>query len=267
MNEFVVALSLQSWKPIVWVLVMPPVPLLLLVLIGVRQMARRPLLAWSLVGLATLGIWFSFTPILGHVMVQGLIKPPPALTRNDLAELRHSPKTAIIVLGGGRRQMAPEYGMPTLNFRGVERLRYGVWLSRETGLPLGFSGGVGYGQEAVGASEAEIAGRVAEREFNRPLRWQEGASHDTHENAIKTVALLQPQGIEKIVLVTDALHMPRALANFQRAADGKNIRLLAAPMNVSAEGQLSASDWMPGLQGYEAVWLAWHEALGRWLGA
>ncbi len=266
MNEWALALGVESWKPVFTALAMPPVPLLLLVLIGARQMARRPLRAWALTLVATLGIWLSFTAGLGHYLVQGLIRPPPALTLSELAALRHSPRTAIIVLGGGRRLVAPEYGLPTLNFRSADRLRYGIWLSRETGLPLGYSGGLGHGV-AAGASEAEIAARVAEREFNRPLRWQEGASRDTHENALKTVALLRPQGIETIVLVTDALHMPRALANFEQAGAGQGLRVIAAPMNVRADGHLSASDWLPSLQGYEEVWLALHEAVGRWLGA
>jgi uncharacterized SAM-binding protein YcdF (DUF218 family) len=266
MNDIVQALGIESWKPVLTTLVMPPVPLLLLVLVGARQMFRRPLLAWLLIVLAVLGLWFSGTQALGHLMVQGLIKPPPALASSDLAELRRSPKTAIIVLGGGRRLSAPEYGLSTLNFRSAERLRYGIWLARETGLPLGFSGGVGHGAD-TGASEAEIAARMAEREYGRALKWQETESRDTHENALKTVALLQPQGIEKIVLVTDALHMRRALANFERAADGKRIRIVAAPMGVRGSGHLSAVDWLPTRQGYEEVWMALHESLGRLLGA
>jgi uncharacterized SAM-binding protein YcdF (DUF218 family) len=266
MNDIVLALGIESWKPTLTALIMPPVPLLLLVLVGARQMPRRPLVAWLLILFATLGLWFSGTRALGHALVQGLIKPPPALTSTDLAELRRSPKTAIIVLGGGRRLTAPEYGLSSLNFRSAERLRYGVWLARETGLPLGFSGGVGHGA-APGASEAEIAARVAEREFGRALRWQETESRDTRENALKTVALLQPQGIEKIVVVTDALHMRRALADFEAAAAGKRIRFVAAPMGMRGEGHLSGADWLPSLQGFEVVWMALHEWLGRLLGA
>lgn len=266
MNDIVQALGLESWKPALTALIMPPVPLLLMVLIGARQMFRRPLLGWLLILLATLGIWFSGTQALARVLIQGLIKPPPALTSSDLVELRRSPKTAIIVLGGGRRLSAPEYGLSTLNFRGAERLRYGVWLARETSLPLGFSGGVGHGA-AAGASEAEIAARVAEREYNRPLRWQEGESRDTRESASKTIALLQPQGIEKIVLVTDALHMRRALANFEKASNGTRIRIVAAPMGVRGDGRLSGADWLPSRQGYEEVWMALHESLGRAMGA
>jgi uncharacterized SAM-binding protein YcdF (DUF218 family) len=266
MNELVLTLGIEAWKPVLTALVMPPVPLLLLVLVGARLMFRRPLLAWALILLATLGIWFSATQALANALVQIWIKPPPALVARDVAELRHSPKTAIIVLGGGRRLVAPEYGLSTLKVRSVERLRYGVWLSRETGLPLGFSGGVGHGV-AAGPSEAEIAARIAEREFGRALRWQEGESRDTRENALKTVALLQPQGIETIVLVTDALHMRRALGNFERAAEGLHIRIVAAPMGSRGSGKLRAGDWLPSLDGYEDVWMACHEALGRLLGA
>ncbi len=265
MNEIIQALGIESWKPALTALAMPPVPLLLLVLIGARQMFIRPLLAWLLILLGTLGVWFSGTHALGYGLNQSLNRAPPALSSSDLAELRRSPKTAIIVLGGGRRLTAPEYGLSTLNFRSAERLRYGIWLSRETGLPLGFSGGVGHGA-ASGASEAEIAARVAEREYGRNLRWQESESRDTRENAIKTVALLQPQGIEKIVLVTDALHMRRALANFEQAVGGKRIRIVAAPMGVRADSHLSGSDWLPSRQGFEEVWMALHESLGRLLG-
>jgi uncharacterized SAM-binding protein YcdF (DUF218 family) len=266
MNALLQTLGIEAWKPVLTALVLPPVPLLLLVLVGARLMFRRPLLAWLLVLLATLGLWFSGTQALGQVLVQWLDKPPPALSSREVAELRRSPKTALIVLGGGRRTHAPEYGVSTLNFRGAERLRYGIWLARETGLPLGFSGGTGYGP-ATGPSEAEIAARMAEREFGRALRWQETESRDTRENALKTVALLQPQGIEKIVLVTDALHMRRALANFQRATEGTRITVVAAPMGVRGEGPLSGSAWLPSLQGFDLVWMALHESLGRLVGA
>jgi uncharacterized SAM-binding protein YcdF (DUF218 family) len=74
-------------------------------------------------------------------------------------------------------------------------------------------------------------------------------------------------GIEKIVLVTDALHMRRALANFEQAASGQRIRIVAAPMGVRGSGRLSGADWLPTRQGFEEVWMALHESLGRLLGA
>ena len=72
----------------------------------------------------------------------------------------------------------------------------------------------------------------AEREFGRPLRWLEPGSSDTRENAVRTVALLQPQGIEQVVLVTHGYHMRRALRNFERAAQsaGWSASFVAAPV-------------------------------------
>ena len=45
--------------------------------------------------------------------------------------------------------------------------------------------------------------------------WVEDRSHSTHENAVFAAQLLRRKGIRKIVLVTEAYHMPRAVACFR----------------------------------------------------
>lgn len=268
MNELLLRLGLEGWKPLLSALVMPPVPFLLLTLAGARLMLRRRLLAWLMVLLGALGVWLSCTAAVGHLLSQALLQPPPALNKGDIAELKRAPRTAVVVLGSGRWALAPEYGVSTLKARSVERLRYGIWLSRETELPLGFSGGIGHGAPA-GNSEAQIAARITEREFGHRLRWQEGKSRDTHENAVFTVALLQSQGIEHIVLVSHAYHMKRALKNFGRAvaADGAKLRLTAAPVGARAGGPLTAGDWIPTAEGFEHTRTVLHEWLGLLAGA
>ena len=265
MNELFYTLGIESWKPLISILILPPIPLLLLVLAGARLMFRRRLIAWLMILIGVVGIWLTCTTALSRGITQWLLRPPPALMDSQINELKRAPKTAIVVLGGGRRLLAPEYGVSTLNERSVERLRYGIWLGRETGLPVAFSGGVGYGAP-TGPSEAEIAARIAEREFGRPLRWTETESRDTRENAMRTVALLQAQGTEQIVLVTQAYHMPRAKLNFERAASAK-MRILPAPMGMNASGPLRVSDWLPTSDGFEANRLALHEWIGRLAGA
>ena len=266
MNQILLSLGIEGWKPLLGALLLPPVPLLLLVLVGTRLMFRRRLVAWLLVLVGVLGIYFSCTTALGTALQKSLLQPPPALLEAQIAELKRAPKTAIVVLGGGRRPFAAEYGTSTLNARGIERLRYGVWLAKETNLPLAFSGGVGHGSEP-GPAEADIAARIAEREFGRPLRWVENESRDTRENAFKSVALLQAQGIEQIVVVTHAYHLPRAMAHFQAAVQGKPMRLVAAPTGLLSSGRLRASDWVPTVLGFEDNRLAWHEWIGRLMGA
>jgi uncharacterized SAM-binding protein YcdF (DUF218 family) len=266
MNEIFLTLGIESWKPVVSALLLPPVPFVVLVLAGARLMYRRRLLAWLLVLLGASGMWLSCTGAVGEGLTNWLLQPPRALSESDIAELKKAPKTAIVVLGSGRKLLAPEYGVSTLSPRSIERLRYGVWLSRETGLPLAFSGGVGLGAPP-GPTEAEIAARIADKEFGRPLRWQETTSRDTRENAIKTVALLRPQGIEQIVLVTHGYHMRRSLHNFELAAQGSNIKIVTAPMGLPAGGRLRVRDWIPSLGGLDLTWIALHEWFGRLAGA
>lgn len=266
MNELFLTLGLETWKPLLTALAMPPVPFLVLVLVGARLIHRRRPLGWWLLLLSCLALWMSCTIAMSQFLMRNLMRPQPPLVASQIAELRKSPKTAIVVLGGGRVLLAPEYGVSSLKPRTLERLRYGIWLSRETGLPLAFSGGVGHGAE-VGASEAEVAARVAEREFQRPLRWTESQSRDTRENALRTIALLQPLGIEKIVLVTHDYHIRRSVANFERAAERSRISIVAAPLGQRASIPLRVSDWIPSIEGYEENWVVLREYAGRLMGA
>lgn len=266
MNELFFTLGIESWKPILTALVLPPVPLLLLVLLGARLVYRRRLLAWTLMLLAVLGLWFSSTVALGSLLKRGLLDPPPVLYEREIGELKRAPATAIVVLGGGRRLLAPEYGLSQLNERSAERLRYALWLARETQLPILFSGGVGHGAP-TGASEAEIATRVAEREFGQKLRWAEGQSRDTRENARFAVAQLAEEGVEQIVLVTHDYHMARARGHFVREMGGRNMKLVLAPMGLPASRRLEAMDWVPSSAGFDLVRTSLREWLGRIAGA
>lgn len=266
MNEIFLSLGVESWKPVVSTLLLPPVPMLLLVLVGARLMFRRRLLAWLLILLGVVSLWLACTGAVSQSLVRWLTQPPPVLSEGTLNELKRAPKTAIVVLGGGRRSYAPEYGMSTLSWRSLERLRYGLWLSRETNLPVAFSGGIGHGA-LDGPSEAEIAARVAEREFGRPLRWTEGESRDTRENALRTVALLKAQGIERIVLVTHDYHMRRSMLNFERAAAGSPMAVVPAPLDLPNPGPARLADWLPRALYLDQTSVAVHEWLGRLAGA
>lgn len=267
MNDLFLTLGIEAWKPVLGVLLLPPLPLLLLILIGARLMFRRRLLAWLLILLGVLGLYLACTNAVSGLLLRGLTRPPPALAAEEIGTLKKAPRTAIVVLGGGRRELAPEYGVSSLHQRSIERLRYGIWLSRETQLPLAFSGGIGHGAKD-GPTEAEIAARIAEREFGRPLRWTESESRDTRENALRTVALLRGEGIEQIVLVTHDYHMRRALRNFERAAAGGTpIKIVAAPMGLPSSTRIEARDWLPLAVNLQSTTIALHEWLGYLAGA
>jgi len=266
MNEIFLTLGIEGWKPLLSTLLISPLPLLVLILAGARLMFRHRITAWLMILAGVLSLYLSTTGGMAHALQIWLVRSPPVLADTDIAALKKAPHTAIVVLGAGAKRLSPEYGVSNLKPASIERLRYGLWLSRETGLPVAFSGGVGYGAEP-GPSEAEIAARIAEREFGRPLRWTESESRDTRENAIKSIELLKGQGIEQIVLVTQDYHMKRALRNFERAADGKQMRILPAPMGLPSGGPLRLYDWLPSHQGYESTWLVLHECVGLLFGA
>jgi len=271
-NELFVMLGIEAWKPTLTALVMPPLPFLLLVLVGARLMFRRRLLAWVLVLLGMAGVWAGSTTAVGVGLMRLLLEPPRVLTPGDIGDLKQlasgMPKTTIVVLGGGRETLAPEFGVSNLKRYSMERLRFGIWLSRETGLPIGMSGGAGHGAKE-GPSEAEIGQRIAEREFGRKLQWVETTSRDTNENAINTIRLLKPMGYTRIVLVTHGFHMRRAKAAFERAAarEGQVLVVLPAPMGMAAFSGPADTGWLPSAEGFEYTRLALREWLGRVMGA
>jgi uncharacterized SAM-binding protein YcdF (DUF218 family) len=239
----------------------------MLVAVRLGLAARRKSAAVLALGAAA-GLWLSCCAGTALWLQDHVVKPPTALSPQSLqgypsAERRG--QTAIVVLGGGLDLDAPEYGQPSLTRQAMMRLRYGVWLARRTGLPLAFSGGVGWAQKSA-VSEAEVAARIAQEEWRQPIRWQEKRSRDTRENARWTVALLKEVGIREIVLVTHAYHMPRSLRAFQAAANGQ-VRIVPAPMGFVSVNDRPIMNWVPTTTGYTAVYDLLHEVVGWWAGA
>lgn len=249
-------LGIESWKPVLSALLLPPVPLLLLILVGARLILRHRVRGWLLVILGVLAISAFSLRGTAVILRDQVLGPPAALQEAEIADLRARVRAgepiAIVVLGGGRRAFAPEYGVADLEPATLERLRYGIWLSRQTGASVAFSGGLGWeagGREGSSATEADVASRVARSEFGTPLRWVEGSSRDTRENAALTLPVLRAAGVRTIVVVTHAWHMPRALDQFRTAA-GTPIRVVGAPMGQMLLTHRWTSDWLPSGDGF-----------------
>jgi uncharacterized SAM-binding protein YcdF (DUF218 family) len=272
MNDLFLSLGIESWKPVLAALLLPPVPLLLLVLLGTSLVAARRGAGWLVVWVALIALWLCASVGIGEAMQRAIGVPPP-LGRDDVSALRRDVVTAkqgvaLVVLGGGREALAPEYGVASLSGTSLERLRYGLWLSRETGAPVMVSGGLGHAAQP-GPSEAEVAGAIASREFGRPLRWLEGESRDTRENARLSTAALRNAGITKLVLVTHGWQMPRALRAFREAAVRADApwEVVAAPMALAPRIEHPVLRWMPSAEGFELVRAIVRERIGWWMGA
>ncbi len=257
-------------KPALLVLLLPPVPPLLLAGLGAVLAAGRRLRLgrWTLV-LGMAGVWLCCCEGTGQWMTRHLLHAPTALEARTFAALneqsRKSGDVAVLVLGAGVRSYVPEYFGSDLQDLTLQRLRYGVWLARRLGAPLGFTGGIGFAARSGKLPEATVAGRVARDEFGMPLRWAESRSRDTRENAAFSLPLLKASGIRKLVLVTHQQHMPRALQAFNVAAQGE-IEIVAAPVGLLADGMSGVLDWCPSAEGFATVRYVVYEWLGRLAG-
>ena len=262
-------LGIESWKPVLAALVLPPFPFLLLTLVGARLLLPRRGLGWLLIFVSVVLLWLSTCTGAARGLEQLLLQPPAALSFDRVRELRAEvaarKPVAIVILGAGVEPFAPEYGVSSLQYPSLERLRYGLWLGRETGAPIAFSGGVGWGQQDA-APEARVAAKIAAEDFNRPIKWPEEASRDTRENASQTLALLKPPGIEHVILVTHGYHRPRALRAFSEAA-GSGVRIEPAPMGLARKLETPVLEWLPSSRGFTQMRQVLRELIGKLAGA
>lgn len=266
MNDALATFGLLDWKPLLTAFVLPPVPLLVMLVMAWWWQRRRPLLATVLLMSAVAGLWASQCLGFG-VLLERQLAVAPALSATRLAELRRglpANRTAVVVLGNGTRALAAEYGEAHLDTGSMERLHYGLWLSRQLQLPVMVSGGAGLAQPD-GPAEATVAGRVASRDYGRTIRWLETESADTRANARRSLQLLKAHDISDVVLVTHTWHMRRALRAFETEAQlaGQVVRLVPASMGITSDQHMSPIlRWMPSAEGNQRV----RQTLREWLG-
>lgn len=232
---------------IIAVFLMPPLDLLVLLCIGTGLLATREAvtgkrLIWLSVGL----LYLVSTPIAGQHLLGSL--------QNSYRAPNFANAQAIVVLGAGVYHDAPEYEGDTVGAYALERLRYAARLHRMTGLPVLASGGSPEG----GTAESLAMWDALRKDFGVETRWVEITSRNTLENARHSRAILQPYGIDRILLVTHAWHMRRAQSVFEQAG----FHVIPAPTAFITRQPWSALDFLPSAQGLMQSRLALHEWLG-----
>jgi uncharacterized SAM-binding protein YcdF (DUF218 family) len=194
------------------------------------------------------------------VAMQGaaaLLETEPPLPMASWASLaQHA--DAIVVLGAGRERGDPAWGgedQPT--GIALERLRYAAALAKASGLPLLTSGGLHYGEPP---SEAEIMATSLQRDFSQQTRWLETRSRTTWENALFSAELLKAQGVTRVVVVTQAWHMPRARWSFQQAG----LDVVSAPVGFSSRSNgRPLRGWVPDAKAFWQNSQLLNEAVGQ----
>ncbi len=226
-------------KPVLTALVLPPAgPLLLIAFGGLLAMLRGRRLAWLAAFTGTVSLWLLSCQAVAVWLSLNLLPQVAPTTPQALAAARVQ---AIVVLGGGIEASAPEYGRAQPSSPTLVRLRYGAHLARSTGIPLGFSSGVGWANSgAVVATEADAA-TFALTEWQQKPRWIDDQSRDTAENAQHMKKLLARDGITRIALVTHAWHMPRSVHHFT----AQGFTVIAAPTAYVLPRGRTVMDWLP----------------------
>lgn len=245
------------WRFILKQLAMPPASLLLALLAAWLLRKRFPRLA-GLIFVVTLSIFYLLSLPTTTRLLAGHIENLPALPATEWPALaRHA--DAIIVLGGGREPADTAWASDQPSLFASQRLRYAARLHRASGLPILVSGGLHFGRPP---SEARIMADSLAQDYGVPARWLEDSSRTTEENARHSAALLQPLGIQKIVLVTDAWHMQRSVWSFEQAG----FTVIPAPQGFYSTRQHSpAGGWLPESRALWQNTQLLNELAGLWL--
>ena len=141
----------------------------------------------------------------------------------------------IAVLGGGAVSGVPDIdGEGALAAAGMNRLATGMRLQRKLGVPLIVSGGQVFKDSG---GEAEIAKRVLVKEN---MVYTDTKALNTRQNAQNIIAASKENGWKRIIVVTSALHMPRAMQNFAAVKDS-DMEVTAYPCDYLSSGKIVIS--------------------------
>lgn len=247
---------MELWTKALALLLMPPGVIVLGAVVGFLLHTRWHWLGNFLVGLSIAALLVLSSPLTGKQLLGALESGVPILSLPNAEEATRQ-VGAIVVLGGGRRPEALEYGGDDVNTYTLERLRYAARLHRQTRLPILASGGAPFGETI---SEAALMQAALKRDFQIGIRWVESKSRNTLENGQMSYAMLHPAGITRIYLVTHAWHMPRSLWAFRRAG----FDVIPAPTGFTTLGRAERAvlGYLPSASGLLRSSVAIHERLG-----
>lgn len=233
-------------------------------------------LSLSLCLLAALLVWFGWRRLGAGLVVLavawvGLWSLPVASDALRLSlEARHAEEPAaalpradaVVVLGGAVRPAHSRGSYPDLG-AAADRVWHGARIFHAGRAPrVLVSGG---NLPWLGGAQSEAA---AMRDFLLDLGvpadavWLEERSRNTRENALYTAEMLEARGIGPVLLVTSALHMPRALATFRAAG----VDAIPAPTDFEVKPRPRVFlDWLPDAEALAASTRALKEYLGFWV--
>lgn len=230
-----------------------------IVLGGVLVGGGAVLWAWRRAGAAILFVgmlvlWGPATPVFSN-WLQGTLEarhPPRPVEAVPAAE-------AIVVLGGAVGAPRPPRMYPDL-YDAADRVWHAARLYRAGKAPQIVASGGGLPWKDTRYSEAAVMqSLLAEWGVPRDSVLLEARSANTRQNATHTAALLREKKINRVLLVTSALHMRRALATFWEAG----VRAFPAATDYRVvEAEPTALDAVPSAEALAGSTAAIREYVG-----
>ena len=184
-----------------------------------------------LITLALVILWLSSTTGFSNLLARSL-------------ELKYLPPTEIpsgqvlVVLGGGTEPASPPRTTVEINGAG-DRVLYAAELYREGKAPfILLSGGdIEWLSSGSTTPAQDMAALLVQMGVPESALWLENESKNTYENALYAKEFLDEQDINQILLVTSAMHMPRAVALFEK----QGFEVTPLPVDFSVTDSISAS--------------------------
>jgi uncharacterized SAM-binding protein YcdF (DUF218 family) len=226
-----------------------------LVLLLLWLLTRRGILLGLLVAL-TLLLWLAATPWLSRGL-QSLLEHRAGEASAE--SLPHA--DAIVVLGG--TLSPPDKNGGSINLSSAaDRLVYAARLYALGKASVILISGGQSGGEARDAESVHAAALLAGWGVPASAMLTETESTDTYENAVYSKLMLDQHGLKSVLLVTSAMHMPRALATFKSAG----ISATPAPTDFEAAGPAPSGlvAWIPSPEALDVTTRALKEFVG-WL--
>jgi len=233
------------WKPLLRNLILPPVLPLIIAIAGALMLRSGRRFGGAVLAAGLGSLWLFSMPVIGDALTHLAERYPPL----DLS--KQTQAAAVVILGGNAAHpFAPEFGGPRAAGALLDRLSYGAFVAKRTGLPILVSGT---------PIESRVMQASLTRDFGIAPRWVEGRSHDTYENAAFSRQILRGIKINRIILVTSGTHLWRAAQEFQNAG----FDVVPAPASVWIARDLDVIRFVPDPTALQYSYTAMYELIAE----
>lgn len=212
-----------------------PLGLACVLIVAALILAKRRGLQRGALILALLVLWIASNRWVALGLARSLEQrclPPVEIPQVEVA----------VLLGGGTLPAEPPRQMVELNGSG-DRVLYAAWLYQQGKVAhILLSGGLLDWETGKSTPAQDMAALLEMMGVPSEALWLQTESRNTYEDAVYSARILKSKGVRRVLLVTSAWHMPRAVDLFQ--SQGVEVVPLPVDYTVTEAGwrQLTQGD-------------------------